>query len=124
MDVTTFSTYNGSGSCGDVYIYDTLLGACVPATLSSSSDQSIFYLVPTSPLAAGRTYYLYVNTGDDLAGNELNGFSTTFYADLSASPATTVLAFNPSNGATGVGTNAIIEAEVLLRPSIPPLSPV
>ncbi|MGB0063168.1 MAG: Ig-like domain-containing protein, partial [Terracidiphilus sp.] len=111
MDVTTFSTYNGSGSCGDVYIYDTLLGACVPATLSSSSDQSIFYLVPTSPLAAGRTYYLYVNTGDDLAGNELNGFSTTFYADLSASPATTVLAFNPSNGATGVGTNAIIEAE-------------
>ena len=108
MDVTTFST----GNSGDIYIYDTLLGTRVPATLSWNSAQTVAYLTPTSNLAAGRTYYFYVNSGTDLAGNQVNGVEITFYAELaSASIAPTVVNWNPINGATGVGTNGILEAQ-------------
>jgi hypothetical protein len=108
MDVTTFST----GNNGDIYIYDSLLGVRVPATLFWNSIQSVAYLVPSSPLAAGREYYFYVNTGTDLAGNQVSGIEITFYAEFtSASSAPTVINFNPLNGATGLGTNAIIEAQ-------------
>jgi hypothetical protein len=108
MDVTTFST----GNSGDIYIYDSLLGVRVPATLSWNSIQSVAYLAPSSPLAAGREYYFYVNTGTDLAGNQVSGIEITFYAEFSsASSAPTVINFNPSTGATGLGTNAIIEAQ-------------
>jgi hypothetical protein len=108
MDATTFST----GANGDIYIYDSLLGVRVPATLSWNSTQSVAYLLPSSPLAAGREYYFYVNTGTDLAGNQVGGIETTFYATFtSASAAPTVINFNPLSGATGVGTNVIIEAQ-------------
>ena len=113
MDVTTFNTPS-TASCGGInlYLYDTLLGQCVPATLSWSSDQTVAYLVPSSPLAAGRTYYFYVNSGADLAGNAMNpNIGWTIYADLEAPSATTVVDFNPVNGATGVGTNTIVEAQ-------------
>ncbi len=93
MDVTTFST----GASGDIYIYDTLLGTRVPATLSWSADQSTAYLTPTSPLSAGREYYFYVNSGTDLAGNQVSGIETTFYAEFTgATSAPTVVAFNPT----------------------------
>ncbi len=108
MDVTTFST----GANGDIYIYDTLLGIRVPATLTWSADQSTAYLMPTSPLSAGREYYFYVNSGTDLAGNQVSGIETTFYAEFTgATSAPAVVAFNPLSAATGLGTNAIIEAE-------------
>ena len=106
MDVTTFS------STSNLRIYDTLLGVNIPATLTWNADQSTAYLTPTSPLAAGRTYYFYANSGTDLAGNQLSGIEITFYAELgSASTAPTVINFNPLPGATGVGTNATIEAQ-------------
>jgi hypothetical protein len=105
MDVTTFSSSN-------FRIYDTLLGTNVATTLSWSADESVAYLTPTSPLAAGREYYLYVNTGTDLAGNEMQSFFADFYAEFTgASTAPTVIYFNPLSGATGVGTNVIIEAQ-------------
>jgi hypothetical protein len=108
MDATTFST----GSSGDIYIYDSLLGIRVPATLTWNPSQTVAYLTPTSALSAGREYYFYVNTGTDLAGNQVSGIEITFYATFaSASTAPTVTNFNPINGATGVGTNAIIEAQ-------------
>jgi hypothetical protein len=108
MDASTFST----GANGYIYLYDALLGVRVPATLSWNSPQTVAYLTPTSPLAAGRTYYFYVNTGTDIAGNQVNGIESTFYAELaSASTAPTVINFNPINGQTGVATNAIIEAQ-------------
>ena len=108
MDATTFST----GSSGDIYIYDSLLGIRVPATLSWNASQTVAYLLPSSSLAAGRLYYLYVNTGTDLAGNQVNGYFAEFYAEYaSASTAPTVINFNPLGGATGVGTNVIIEAQ-------------
>lgn len=104
MDVTTFSSNN-------FYIYDTVLGAVVPASLTWSADQSMAYLVPSAPLAAGRQYYLYVNSGTDLAGNQVQSFFLYFYAELaSAASAPTVVYFNPISGDT-VGTNAIVEAE-------------
>ena len=105
MDVTSFGPNN-------LYIYDTLQGTGVAATLSWSADQSVAYLVPTAPLAAGRTYTLYVNNGTDLAGNEMAAFSASFSAEFtSASTAPTVISFNPLSGATGVGTNVIVEAQ-------------
>ncbi len=108
MDATTFST----GASGDIYIYDSLLGIRVPTTLTWNATQSVAYLTPTSNLAAGRLYYLYVNTGTDLAGNTVNSYFAEFYAEFtSASTAPVVINFNPIGGLTGVGTNAIIEAQ-------------
>jgi len=107
MDATTFST----GNSGDIYIYDSLLGVHVPATLTWNASQTIAYLQPASNLSAGRLYYLYVNSGTDLAGNQLNGYFAEFYAEFaSASTAPTVINFNPISGAT-VGTNANVEAQ-------------
>jgi hypothetical protein len=112
MDVTTFSTCATTSCSSNFYLYDTLLGQDVPATLSWNSNQTIAYLVPSSPLAAGRTYYFYVTGGTDLAGNSMSpNISWTIYADLQAPPATTVVAINPTSGSTGVGTNTFVEAE-------------
>jgi hypothetical protein len=111
MDATSFST----GPSGDIYIYDSLLGVRVPATLTWNSTQSVAYLLPASPLAAGRQYYFYVNTGTDLAGNQVTGIETTFYTQFaSASVAPTLINFNPIGGTIGVGTNTIIEAQFSL----------
>ncbi|HEX3985959.1 MAG TPA: Ig-like domain-containing protein [Acidobacteriaceae bacterium] len=106
MDITTFS------SASNLRIYDTLLSVNVSAALTWSSDQSAAYLSPSSPLAAGRQYILYVSGGTDLAGNAVNGIGQTFYAELTAaSSAPTVILFNPLSGATGIGANAVVEAE-------------
>ena len=111
MDVTTFAA-GQPGACGNFYIYDYVEGTCIPTTLTWNSSQTIAYLVPTTPLSAGRQYELVVYGGTDLAGNQVSGFEPTFYAEFtSASSAPTVIAVNPSSGFTGLGTNAIIEAE-------------
>jgi hypothetical protein len=114
MDVTTF-TAGGPSGCGNFYIYDELSGDgldCIPTTLSWNASQTVAYLVPTNPLAAGREYYFYVSGGTDLAGNTMTGDSFYFYAEFGASStAPTVINFNPSNEFTGLGTNAIIEAQ-------------
>ncbi|MGA9977890.1 MAG: Ig-like domain-containing protein [Candidatus Sulfotelmatobacter sp.] len=111
MDVTTF-TAGQSGSCGNFYIYDYLAVTCIATTLSWNADQSTAYLTPNSPLSAGREYELVVNGGTDLAGNQMTGISPTFYADFTlATTAPTVINFNPINESTGLGTNAIIEAQ-------------
>jgi hypothetical protein len=110
MDVTSFSTSS------NFYLYDMLLSQQVPATLTWSADQSVAYLTPTAPLAAGREYGLYLNGGTDLAGNQMQSgyyywWNLTFYADLSApTAAPTVINFNPMSGFT-VGTNALVEAQ-------------
>ena len=105
MDATSFSTSN-------FYLQDEVLNAKIPATITWSSDQSVAYLVPSSPLAAGRQYYFYCSQGTDLAGNQLNGEAYYVYAELTASTTPpTVIAFNPISGTSGLGTNTIIEAE-------------
>jgi hypothetical protein len=106
MDASTF-TYGSN-----VYIRDTLLNTYVTGAMSWSMDQSVLYLVPSAPLAAGRQYYFAVNGGTDIAGNQMNGYGEYFYATFAgATTAPTVINFNPLNGATGLGTNAIIEAQ-------------
>jgi hypothetical protein len=111
MDVTTFSA-GQPGACGNFYIYDYLAGTCIATTLSWNVDQSTAYLTPTSLLSAGREYQLIVSGGTDLAGNQVSGISPTFYADLTlATTAPTVINFNPIGGQTGLGTNALIEAQ-------------
>lgn len=105
MDVTSFSNSN-------FFIQDQLAGQHIATTLTWSANQTIAYLTPTSPLAAGRQYYFAVYSGTDLAGNQVQTDAFYFYAELgSAGSAPTVEFFNPLTGATGLGTNAIIEAE-------------
>ena len=111
MDQTSF-TAGQPGNCGNFYIADTLNGwNCIGTTLSWSADQSVAYLTPTSPLAAGRQYYLSINGGTDLAGNQVTGDAFYFNAEYSASTAgPAVVAYNPIGGDT-VGTNAVIEVQ-------------
>jgi LEA14-like dessication related protein len=114
MDASTFTEGQGS-NCGNFRISDQLSGdgiGCIPATLTWNASQTVAYIVPSSPLAAGRQYYLAVNSGTDIAGNQVNGYGEYFTATYaSASTAPTVINFNPMNGATGLGTNAVIEAQ-------------
>jgi len=111
MDLTTF-TAGQPGVCSNFYIYDYLQGTCIATTLSWNATQTIAYLVPTTPLSAGRQYELAIYGGTDLAGNTVNAFEPNFYAEFtSASSAPTVINFNPLSGASGLGTNAIIEAQ-------------
>jgi hypothetical protein len=105
MDVTSYGTNN-------IAIYDNLLGVYIPSTVTWNSTQSVAYLTPTSLLAAGRQYTLYVNTVTDLAGNQVGSIGVGFYAEFtSSSSGPTVINFNPLSGFTGLGTNAIIEAQ-------------
>jgi Big-like domain-containing protein/ASPM-SPD-2-Hydin domain-containing protein len=105
MDVTTFSSTT-------FVIYDNLLNTPISSTLSWSADQSVAYLTLAAPLAAGREYYLHIPNGTDLAGNALSAQNIYFSAEFgSSSTAPTVISFNPLSGATGVGTNVIIEAQ-------------
>jgi hypothetical protein len=105
MDITTFNS-------GNLHIYDYLLGTVIPTTLTWSADQSVAYLTPVSPLAAGRQYNLYIASGTDLAGNQLSGVSFTFYGALTSSGvAPAVVHVNPLDAATGVGVNTLIEAQ-------------
>jgi len=111
MDVTTFVA-GQPGACGNFYIYDYVEGTCIATTLSWSPNQATAYLVPSAPLSAGRQYEFFVAYGTDLAGNTMASYTPTFYAEFTgASSAPTVIAFNPLSGATGLGTNAIIEAQ-------------
>jgi methionine-rich copper-binding protein CopC len=114
MDVTSF-TAGGPAGCGNFYLQDQLSGdgiGCIPVTLTWNASQTVAYLVPNSPLAAGRTYVFYVYGGTDLAGNAMTAVYYTIYADATAETAApTVIAFNPIGGKTGLGTNAIIEAQ-------------
>jgi hypothetical protein len=112
MDVTNFSV-GSAGNCGNIYIADTVGSwTCIGATLNWSADQSTANITPNAPLAAGRTYYMSLGGGTDLAGNGLNGFSQYFSAEFgSASTGPSVVYFNPLPNATGLGTNAIIEVQ-------------
>ncbi len=112
MDLTTFAA-GQPGACGSTfYIRDELINDCVATTLTWSADQSTAYLTPTAPLSAGRAYQLVVQQGTDLAGNTMSGLNFTFYATFSnSSVAPAVVNFNPIGGKTGLGTNAIIEAQ-------------
>jgi hypothetical protein len=112
MDATTF-TASQPGVCSNFEIYDTMGSwQCIGTTLTWNATQTVAYLQPTSPLAAGRQYYIEVYGGTDIAGNQVGSWQAYFYAQFtSATTLPTVINFNPISGATGLGTNAIIEAQ-------------
>ena len=111
MDPNTFAI-GQPGACGNFYISDYTFGGCIATTVTWSADQSTAFITPTSPLAAGRNYNMYINTGTDLAGNSMSSFSIYFNAEFTAAASAPVVTrFNPMGGLTGVGTNTVIEAQ-------------
>ncbi|GGW96886.1 hypothetical protein GCM10007391_33710 [Alteromonas halophila] len=71
-----------------VRLYDTVSRVNVPTTVTLSADGTRLVMVPTQPLAVGRTHYVYKYGLRDLSGNgSLNVFShftTGFESDVSA----------------------------------------
>ncbi|WP_263376654.1 Ig-like domain-containing protein [Granulicella aggregans] len=105
MDVTTFNATDFR-----LYDDDSTSYGTVASTLTWNSAQSVAYLVPAAPLKAGHQYTLYVNSGTDLAGNGMQSYSSYFYAGFASDAAApSVTAFSPLAGATGVGTNTVID---------------
>jgi len=82
----------------------------VPATVSWSADQTTVFVVPSSPLATGTQYYLFVFSLTDLAGNPQQGFYVYFNTGTGTETAGPVVqAVNPPGGFTGVGINAPVQ---------------
>jgi len=111
----------GSLDVGSVYIYSSFTGQSAPATISWSADQTTFFVVPTTPLAVGRNYYLASNGLTDLDGNLQTGFSvyfTTAFVANTNPPA--VINTSPENTLTAVPTNSPVE--ILFTEPIQPTS--
>ena len=91
-------------------IYDTTTNIYVVGTMAASPDSRTYTFVPSTALAVNRGYYVQLSGSQDLAGNTMNGFfltfTTTFAADVAAP---TIVATTPSNGASGVVRNAVIQ---------------
>lgn len=105
MDINTFNSNN-------LHIYDYTLNTVIPANITWSADQTTAYVTPLANLGAGRQFNLYVQSGTDLAGNTLSGVSFTFYTSYgAASSGPAVINVNPINGSTGLGLNAVIQAQ-------------
>ena len=65
---------------------------------------------PLSPLPGNATVTVQVNSGLlDLSGNAANSFSSTFTTGTSTDTTAPVITMvTPQNGATGIGTNAVV----------------
>ena len=87
-------------------IYDTVLSQTVAGTYSLSSDGLTAYFLPNTLLAAGRTYYEYVDYSQnvlDLVGNAVRAYFQTFATSFSVSTqGPQVVAVSPQNGLTAV----------------------
>jgi len=82
----------------------------VPATVSWSADQTTVFIVPTSSLAVGTTYYLYSYYLTDLAGNPQQNFCISFTTSFSANTnPPTVINTSPENTLTQVPINSPVE---------------
>ena len=106
-------------NAANFYIYDTVTGIHIPATLSVSGNGLTLTMTPTSPLPVGRLFYLYGNTAQDLAGNVMVSYFITFTTAFAPNSVPPVVSdTSPRNGATGVPTNAPIQ--VLFSESVQP----
>jgi hypothetical protein len=112
VGVCTTYSYNGCGYSG---------GQLVPATVSWSADQTTIFVVPTSPLAVGTTYYLGSAYLTDLAGNTQTNFSVSFTTAFVANTnPPTVINTSPENTETAVPVNSPVE--ILFNEPIQPTS--
>jgi sporulation-control protein spo0M len=105
MDRTTFTAAH-------FYLYDTVTGLTVPATIGVDASGRISTLTPTQLLAVSRTYYptmiggasgIKDALGNALSGNVQDNFTTGF-STTSTGPA--YVTSNIPAGATGVPLNA------------------
>jgi hypothetical protein len=85
-------------------------GKLVPATVSIAADRMSASLSPTALLQAGTTYYLYLSSFTDVAGN-VGSFSSYFTTGTQSdtTPAS-VVTFSPATGSTGVPLNTNVVA--------------
>ena len=100
----------------------TRSGTPIASSITLSSGNRVATLVPLLPLAASSLHALGVDGVEDLAGNAMaSAFAATFTTGAGADVvATAPGASNPVNGATGVGTNAVIR--VLFNERVNPVS--
>ena len=91
-------------------LYDAILGVNLTTVSKSfSSDGTIAYINPTSPLTAAHTYYFYCNTATDLTGNTMTGFEQTFtVSSTSDTNPPTVTSANPA-GTVNAPVNSTIQ---------------
>ena len=94
--------YAASFNSGNFYFYDNTNNPRYPSVnISFSSDGLTGTIDPVNPLTAGHNYILYVNSGQDLSGNTMSGYSVSFYVGSAAdTQPPTVLFTNPGSGET------------------------
>jgi Bacterial Ig-like domain len=93
------------------YLYDATLGTYITAvTRSFSSDGTVAFINPTSPLPATHTVYLSARNATDLTGNVLSAFNQSFtVSSTTDTTPPTVTATNPG-GTVNPPTNSVIQA--------------
>ncbi len=103
----------GSVDIASVGVFSNAFNSCyspVPATISWSADQTTIFVVPTSPLTVGTTYYLGSYSLTDLAGNPQQNFCVPFSTGSGTdTKGPIVQQVSPPSGLTGVPTNAIVQ---------------
>ena len=95
------------------YVRDLYTGQPIPGTYSTSPSGTTATFVPASLLAVGRQYAVtWTGSAHDLAGNFLNGSTTSFVAALTppnVTPAVTMS--SPENGQTGAPINSTLQVQ-------------
>ena len=105
----------------NVYGYYGASYGPVPATVSWSADQTTIFIVPTSPLNVGETYYLESYYLTDLSGNPQTNFEISFTSAFVANTnPPTVINTSPENSETAVPVNAPVQ--ILFSEPIQPTS--
>jgi hypothetical protein len=103
----------GSIDVATVGIFSNVYYSCygqIPATVSWSADQTTIFIVPTSPLTAGTTYYLGSYSLTDLAGNPQQSFCVGFNTGTGTDTAGPVVQrVSPPSGFTAVPINAPVQ---------------
>src|SRR6185312_12045693 len=86
-------------------------GTPVTGTISLSTDRTVLTFTPSSLLAVSTAYTVTVSGFEDVAGNAVALFSSSFTTGTSGVADTTPLtvsSFSPANGLTGVPVNTTI----------------
>jgi len=82
----------------------------VSATVSWSADQTTVFIVPSGPLTASTTYYLYGYSLMDLSGNPQQNFCVTFSSGTGTdTTGPSVQQVSPPSGFTSVPINAPVQ---------------
>lgn len=83
-------------------------GAAVAGTISVLTDNATFTFKPTAQLSAGTTYTVNASAFNDIEGNAVPTFTSTFTTGGAPTSGGLSVSINPGNGATGVLVNTPI----------------